>query len=262
MQVITKTDWTTTAGEASLRRHGTPELTYVGCHARQTPYGTLPEVPPARLYVRKIDRAEWPERIRDRIARRLFERTRQILPNHNQENRSSCWVQAPIRAVEICRFLQGMSPHLLSPESVLIPIDGARDRGGDPLEAILQLQDHGACHQKLWPANDFNSRHADPLWETDRTRHKIIRFVDLRDWEEQISFALHDLPHVIALEWWKHAVCGLDPELIGNNDVGIRIDNSWGQWGDQGTKVLDEESGTAADWGAYGCLLTSMEPLE
>jgi hypothetical protein len=262
MQIITRADWPKYTGEASLRRSGTPELAYTGCHARECGYGELPGIPKGRLYVKRIDRAEWPERIRDRINRRLFERTRPLLPNHDQNGHSSCWVQAPIRAVEICRYLQGLPPHLLSVESALIPIDGARDRGGNPEEAIIQLQEFGACHQRLWPPNEFRERLADPTWKTERGNHRIFRFVDLRDWEEQISFALHDLPHVIALEWWKHAVCGLDPELIGAKDVGIRIDNSWGQWGDRGTKVLDEESGTAADWGAWGCLLTSMEPLE
>lgn len=261
MQVIAKKDWSAAIQEASDRCDAAGVLRYRGCVPRVMGYGQVPGVAEGRLYVKKIDRSEWPERIRDRVARRLFERTRPVLPSHDQNGHSSCWVQAPVRATEIANFLQGRTPHLLSVESVLIPIDGKRDRGGNPEEAIIQLQEYGACHQNLWPANDFNKRHADPLWETDREKNKIIRFVDLRDYDDQISFALHDLPHVVALEWWGHAVTGLDPELIGSREVGLRIDNSWGDWGDRGTKILDEESATGGDWGAWGVLLTTMRPL-
>jgi len=261
MEVITRKDWTAEKGEASLRRFGTPEIQYVGITPRVMGYAVLPNAPEARLYIKKIDRDEWPERIRDRVARRLFERTRPILPNHDQNGHSSCWVQAPVRAVEIVNYLNGRTPHLLSVESVLIPIDGSKDHGGNPEDAIDQLVFRGACHQDLWPANEFDEKHADPRWATERIDHKINRFVDLRDYDEQISFALHDLPHVVALEWMRHAMCGLDPELIGKTEVGLRMDNSWGRWGDRGTKVYDEESATAGDWGAWGVLHATMQPL-
>jgi hypothetical protein len=261
MEVITRAQWAQENDEAAQRRHGTPEYPYVGIYPRVYGYGQLPNVPEARLYVKKIDRAEWPERIRDRIARRLFERTRPILPNHDQDGHSSCWCQAPVRAVEIVNYLEGRTPHLLSVESVLIPIDGRRDRGGNPEDAIDQLVHMGACHQDLWPANEFDEKKADRRWSTERYEHKLIRFVDLRDYDEQVSFALHDLPHVVALEWMRHAMCALDPEIIGRNEVGLRMDNSWGDWGDRGTKVYDEESATAAHWGAWGVLLTTMRPL-
>lgn len=244
-----------------MRRSGRSGSPYCGIHPRVYAHGEMPGVPAGHLYVKKIDRAEWPERIRDRVTRRLFERTRPILPNHDQNGHNSCWCEAPVRAVEITDYLEGRHPHLLSVESVLIPIDGNRDNGGNPEDAIIQLQKYGACDQTLWPANEFDPRRAHPSWKANREEHQIIRFVDLRNYDEQISFALHDLPHVLALAWWRHAVCGLDPELIGKTEVGLRIDNSWGDWGDRGTKVLDEESATAGSWGAWGVLLTTMQPL-
>jgi hypothetical protein len=221
----------------------------------------MPGVPAAHLYVKKIDRAEWPERIRDRIKRRLFERTRPVLPNHDQDGHSNCWCQGPVRAVEIVNFLEGRKPHLLSVESITVPIDGSRDRGGNPEDAIRQLMQFGACDQTLWPPNDFNERHANPAWKTNRLENQIIRFIDLRDYDEQVTFALHDLPTATALDWMSHCMCALDPELIGAKEVGLRMDNSWGDWGDQGTKVYDEESATAGSAGAWGVLLTTMQPL-
>lgn len=262
MEVVTKRNWPALCTEAAVRRNATHALAYRGIEPRAYGYGKLPGVPEARLYVKKIDRAEWPERIRDRIQRRLFERTRGVLPNHDQNGHSSCWVQAPVRAVEIVNFLQGRAPHLLSVESVLVPIDGARDRGGNPERAILQLQNFGACHQDLWPANQLRAPSGDDRWKAERAEHKLIRFVDLRDYDEQISYALHDLPHAVALEWLRHAMCALDPEIIGRNEVGLRMDNSYGMWGDRGTKVYDEESATAADWGAWGVLHATMQPLK
>lgn len=261
MHVITKRDWALECTEAAIRCHRTHTIAYRGLQKRTHAYGQLQGVPEARLYVKKIDRAEWPERIRDRVARRLFERTRPVLPNHDQDGHSSCWVQAPIRATEIAQYLEGEPPRLLSPESVLIPIDGDNDEGGNPEEAILRLMSHGACRQELWPANDFNPRHAAKNWLNDAAHNKIARWVDLRDYDDQISFALHDLPHVVALKWMRHAMCALDPELIGKTEVGLRLDNSWGIWGDRGTKVYDEESATGGDWGAWGILDSNRDPL-
>ena len=261
MEVITRRKWQAENTAAAEKRWGTPAVRYCGIYTRNYEFGSMPNVPESRLYVKTIDRAEWPERIRDRIARRLFDRTRPILPSHDQNGHSSCWVQAPIRALEILNYLNGRTPHLLSVESVLIPIDGKRDRGGNPEDAIDQLIHMGACHQDLWPANEFDQEKADPRWLAERSEHKLFRFVDIRDYDEQISFALHDLPHVVALEWMRHAMCGLDPELIGKTEVGLRMDNSWGKWGDRGTKVYDEESATAGDWGAWGVLHATMQPL-
>ena len=261
MEIVTRRQWDDELLAQEDRYPHTATFPYHGCDCRVVGYANVPNVPEARLYVKKIDRAEWPERIRDRVKRRLFERTRPILPSHDQDGHSSCWVQAPVRAVEIVNYLEGRTPHLLSVESVLVPIDGNRDNGGSPEAAIIQLMLYGACHQNLWPVNDLTERRADPSWKVERANHKIIRFVDLRDYDEQISFALHDLPHVVALEWMRHAMCGLDPELIGKHEVALRMDNSWGIWGDQGTKIYDEESATAGDWGAWGVLLTTMQPL-
>ena len=169
MEVITRRKWQAENTAAAEKRWGTPAVRYCGIYTRNYEFGSMPNVPESRLYVKKIDRAEWPERIRDRVARRLFERTRPILPSHDQNGHSSCWVQAPVRAVEIVNFLEGRTPHLLSVESVLIPIDGDRDRGGNPEDAIDQLIHMGACHQALWPANEFDEKKAHPTWAIERT---------------------------------------------------------------------------------------------
>jgi hypothetical protein len=261
MQIVTKRDWHNLRLEQYHRWNRPTLADYQGIRPRVYAHGKMPDVPPAHLYVKKIDRAEWPERIRDRIARRLFERTRPILPNHDQNGLSDCWCQGPVRAVEIVNYLEGRTPHLLSVESIVVPIDGVRDRGGNPEDAIRQLIQFGACDQALWPANKLSARHADPSWKMNRLENRIIRFTDLRDYDEQISFALHDLPHVVTLQWMSHCMCALDPELIGKNEVGLRLDNSWGDWGDKGTKVYDEQSATAGEAGAWGVLLTTMQPL-
>ena len=254
-------DWPKLRDEAAARRYGRTDRHYRGIRPRIHSFGEQPGVEASHLYVKRIDRAEWPERIRDLAKKTLFELTDPILPNHDQGRHSNCWVQGPIRAVEIVNVLQGGTPHLLSAESVTVPIDGNRDRGGNPEDAIRQLIDFGACDQSLWPVNDFNERHANPTWKENRAKHKIIRFVDLLNFDDQITFALHTLPHVLPLNWWRHCVCGLDAIQLGAHDFGLRIDNSWGNWGDRGTKILDEESATGGKAGAWGVLLTTMEKL-
>jgi hypothetical protein len=261
MEIITKRNWFDLRKEAAIRRTGNQNIPYRGVTPRTYGYGMVPGVPAAHLYVKKIPRAEWPERIRDRAKKTLFINTRGILPSHDQDGHSDCWAQAPVRAVEIVNLLQRRRPHLLSVESIVVPIDGARDRGGNVEDAILQLVNYGACNQDLWPANKLFQSAADPRWKANRAENKIIRFVDLQDYDDQISFALHDLPAACVIPWMNHAMCSLDPVQIGRNAFGLRMDNSWGDWGDQGTKVYDEESATAGKAGAWGVLLTTMQPL-
>ena len=117
---------------------------------------------------------------------------------------------------------------------------------------------HGACRQEFWPNNDLNIKHAKDGWTADAADHRVIRWVDVLGFELQMSLALLRIPVAIALGWWGHLVCQLDPIELPNGSFGIGCDNSWGpDYGDNGYFILEEAKGTA-DLGAFAPLSTTF----
>ena len=105
-----------------------------------------------------------------------------------------------------------------------------------------------------WPENELSPRNADKDWQEQALNHVLLKWLNVKTFEQQITLAIHRVPIAIGLSWWGHLVCQLDPVQIGRNDFGIGIDNSWGaDWGDNGYAILDEESATA-DLGAFAPL--------
>jgi len=149
------------------------------------------------------------------------------------------------------RLWQNLSPMLLSPDSVAYPIEGTRDRGGWGEDAADQMAKGGACPQELWPEGDLSPKKADPNWEEAALNHVLLKWIYVDSWEKQITLAIRDIPVAIPLMWWGHLVCQTGPHLDDKGNVGIWIDNSWGDdWGEDGSAVLDEESGYASS-GAF-----------
>lgn len=249
--IIRKTDWSRLQNEAARRVKPNSPLIYSGC----LPYPQKLSLPscisgwPSDLPT--IPRDEWPDLISLGKGTFLSDLRRDILRPHDQNGRNRCWAHGSVRAVELLRLWQGQPPVLLSPDSVAWPIEGTKDRGGYPVEACHQLAIFGACSQNLWPENDLSPRDADPSWQKDALKNRILRWFMPTTWEQQITCAIKRIPVPIGLGWWGHLVCQLDPVLLSNREVGILIDNSWGaDWGDNGSAILDEESGTA-DLGAF-----------
>jgi len=236
---------------ARARANLAPHEQYRGCHPRKQTYGSIVDVRTSRFYFPPIPRSEWKRLIIAGKGTWLGDLTRGKLPVHDQDGTNYCWAHGSVRAVEALRVYEGQTPLFLSPESVAVPVTGGRNRGGSPDEAIQQLRTFGACDQLLWPENDLNERHAKSSWKTEALNHVILRWIDVFNFADQITLALHRIPVAIGLGWWGHLVCQLDPVILPDGSVGIGADNSWGaDYGDNGYFLLDEEHGTA-DLGAF-----------
>lgn len=243
--IITQKDWTKLRIEASKRAGLLVPYMYQGCRSPKIlpMKGGLIEPWPKELPL--IPRSEWADRIKDQAGTFLHNKWGMKLPVHDQGNTSRCWAHGSTRAVELLRLWENQEPLLLSPDSVAYPIEGTKDQGGWPEDACKQLAKEGACPQAAWPEAELSPENADKNWKDQALNHVLLRWLWVSNFNEQMTCALRRIPVAIPLWWWGHLVCQTDPELIGTNEFGIRFDNSWGSnWGDDGSAILDEESGT------------------
>lgn len=249
------------AQEQRQRALNGQSLTIPGCMPRFTPYGAAPRLIPSSLVLPPIPRSEWPRLINDQGPTFLGDLTRDRLPVHDQGSTNYCWAHGSTRTLEILRCFTTDSTTLLSPESVAVPITSGINRGGSADEALAWLAEKGACEQRFWPQNDRNINHAQPGWQTNAAKHRILAWLDLANFEDQITLALHRIPVAIGLRWWSHLCCQTGPQITSDGSIGVEIDNSWGpNFGNNGRAVLNERKATA-DLGAFAPITPSVLEL-
>jgi len=237
--------------ESNLRLGRDTSSSGYGCQERLSDFGCVPGVRKSTSRVQRVPRSEWERLIDEGKGNWLSDiRGRKIKP-HNQGRTPLCWMHGSVRAMEVLRLYEGQLPKLLSAECAAKQITGGRMRGGMPEEALQHLRMVGTCEQNLWPLNSFDVNLADPSWKEDQHRHRILEWLDVENFDDQMTLALNRIPVAIGLRWWGHLVCQLDPVYLGSGVFGIGIDNSWDTtWGDWGYGILTEKYGTA-DLGAF-----------
>jgi hypothetical protein len=222
-----------------------------GCYGRRARRYGRPDLQPVTVHLPIIPPNDWKDLINQSEGKTLKDLRQTVLPPHDQGSTNYCWAHGVTRAVEIARVWQALPPLTLAAESIAVPITGGVNRGGSADEALEQFVLYGACEQRFWPNNSRREHDAQDGWKTNRLDNRVLAWLDVQTWEEQITLALHRIPVAIGLRWWGHLVCQVDAVITPDGQVGIGIDNSWGpDWGDNGYAVLDRKHGTA-DLGAF-----------
>lgn len=200
-------------------------------------------------------RSEWKDRIEEREqTRTIFSKLVRAkkIPTPDQNGTNFCWVYGPITALICMRAWRNLPYVEYSRESVGAPIKNYRDDGGWGDEALKRIVEVGPMPQNLWPRHVISGgkKYNTAANLLIANQHIVSEFITLQDrnFSQLITALLDDLVVAVGYNWWKHEVCAIDPVVIGTNEFGIRIWNSWGsEYGDQGMAILAESKATPDD---------------
>lgn len=200
----------------------------------------------------RIPRSEWKKHIDRQAAEKsspLDIRKRAGFKSLNQNGTNYCWANAVVQGVKYQRAAAGMPFEDLSPASVAAKIKNYRNSGGWGGDALEFIAQHGVMSTTYWPANHWRTSEYDtPEGRADALTKKAEEFYELksRDFEALASALLWGDPVAIGLNWWSHEVLAVRLRYEGSVFV-VDIDNSWGDWGDDGIGELSEGRATPDD---------------
>lgn len=185
------------------------------------------------------------------------------IKSKDQNGTNYCWCNAVITALETLRCRMNLPFVQLSPASVAAQIKRYSNQGGWGGEALEFIIKYGVCPTSLWPDNYWSSnKYLNDTSVKAAAEHKVDAWFELdsRSFSQLMSCVLNRIPVPIGLNWWSHEICAMDGVVLGPNQYGIRIRNSWGDgYGSQGFSVLTRSKATPDDAVApYGTLATAV----
>jgi len=209
------------------------ETRLLSLRPRVAPYGTLEYATRFSERLSLIDEAEWPERIRDLDRLQAWPIDHCTFPPYDQNGLPYCWVYAPCQAATICRLMQGLSLRIFAPESVGGPVTGYRKRGGWATEAVQFMSETGIAETDLWPRHGVSGRYRTAEVEADYPNNRVMECFDCpqESFAEAATGLLSGLVPLLGFNWWRHEVIGVQLVQLGRSAYGLRIRNTWGNWG-------------------------------
>lgn len=206
--------------------------------------------------IKLIPRSEWSARIKELEERkallsdvRMTGNAGEMIPNLDQGQNGYCWGHSTVHAVMMVRAVNNLPYVPLSAYAVCATIKKGVNEGGWCGLSAKFLRERGVPSQALWPQGDRNyQQHDKPEVWANAALHKVTEeWVDLSaghvadqnlTFDQAMTCLLNGMPCALDYMWWAHSVCGLDPVEVEAGSYGIRILNSWLEWGDKGTGVL------------------------
>jgi len=189
-----------------------------------------------------IPESEWQARIQEMEERKT--RTSDVidqagLPCKDQGQTNYCWINAPTHCVECERVIQNQDTVILSPASAGAQIKNYRNDGGWGREGLEFIVQYGLVPVDKWPANAISRQYFDGSRE-NAALHKVTEWYDLRpdNLDQLMACLFARIPVAVGYDWWRHEVCAVDPVRVSAGNYGVRIRNSWGDWGENGFGIL------------------------
>jgi hypothetical protein len=224
---------------------------------KQYPVGSYgaPEWDLTQLQI--IPRSEWSDRIKEmkRTKSRLSD-LRNIadkgkpFENLDQNGQSYCWVYSTVHSIMLWRASMGLPYVRLSAHAVGCKVKNYADQGGWAALSMEYVAKHGVPSVEFWKEKSMSrSNDTEATWQ-NAAKHKITSgWVELSSpvYDRKMTFdqfatcLLNRIPVATDFYWWGHSVCSMDLEEVEPGSFGVRILNSWKNWGENGTAVLRGE---------------------
>lgn len=169
--------------------------------------------------------------------------------NLDQNGDGYCWQYGPGQAYMILREVQHLPYVRINPHAPAAVFKKGVNEGCWGAQGMQNLMDIGAPAEEFW--QPIHSRDYRKLWtpecQANAAKHKIIEGwwdaaapVYNRDmsWLQVLTLLVSGVPVVCDFDWWGHCVVALDAVIQADGSLGVRILNSWLDWGDHGLAVL------------------------
>ena len=165
----------------------------------------------------------------------------------------NCWMYGVVGAMQLRYAMTGQkAPHLNPFYPAWLGKNGA-NRGGWGGEALEYIEKYGVPLDSVFSGQPTSRAQFDRHEVKESAKlHKVWKFRELQrnSFQALMNMWLSDnpLPVSQAYNWWGHLVYGIEPVVIGNNEFGTMIGNSWDySWGEQGKGIIAESKASAAE---------------
>lgn len=199
---------------------------------------------------RIIPRSEWAERIQEQDRLKITPDDHRIAGRCrilNQQRTNYCWCFGTVGAMQVAYAQQGGYVPELSAASAAAKIKGYQNVGGWAGEALKYIDNYGVATLNHWPEAVIDRKYDTATMRANALMHRTVprlgyEELDSQSFDHVVSAILQGWPVTLGLMWWGHLVFGTKVVVLGRNDYGVKIINSWGdRWENGGTAVLREE---------------------
>lgn len=169
------------------------------------------------------------------------------VPILNQKQLPYCWCYGTVGAMMTAAAQAGLPFGYLSATSAAAKIKNYVKVGGWAGEAIEGIQRFGVSTTEYWPEAVLDRRYDTPEQRENAALHKAVEFEELpsQSFDAVATALLSGFPVTLGLAWWGHLVYATRFVVLGRNEFGVLIRNSWGpDWETAGTAVLTESRAT------------------
>jgi hypothetical protein len=201
-----------------------------------------------------IPRSEWSDRIKDKKKyksqtsdlRNIADNGKPFL-NLDQNGQGFCWAYSTAHSIMLWRAVMGLPYVRLSAHAVACKIKNFQDEGGWAALSLEFAAKRGYPSVECWKEKSMSrSYDTEATWENAKLHMPSSGWVELKQpvydrdmtFDQIATLLLNNVPVAGDFNWWGHSVSILDLEEPEPGSFGVKILNSWLNWGNNGTAVL------------------------